>query len=554
MSRADHGDTGVKAAELLVRCLENEGVEYVFGIPGEENVDVMDALLDSPIRFITTRHEQGAAFMADVYGRLTGRPGVCLATLGPGATNLMTGVADANMDRAPLVAIAGQGATTRMHKESHQVLDLDTLFRPVTKYSASVREPEVIPEVVRKAFKVAAAERPGASFIELPENIAGAEAGEHRPLKVQSPTAPRPPAAKVTQAAAVISAARFPLIMAGHGVVRQHASAALVRFAQRLHIPVATTFMAKGVIPNDHPLCLGAVGLQAHDYVSCGFDRADVIICVGFDMVEYHPHLWHPDGARKIVHVDASPAEVDEHYQLEVGVLGDIASALDAIAAEAQPSSRAPVLALRETIAREMARNSDDGGFPLKPQRLIHELRAALNDEDVVVCDVGAHKLWMARMYPAAQPNTCIISNGFASMGIAVPGALAASLVYPQRRIVAVTGDAGFLMNSQEIETAMREGTPFVILVWNDGKYGLIEWHQMRRFGRASHIAFNNPDLVAYARSFGALGYRVGAADELGPILREALASGTVAVIDCPVDYSENLKLTHALGELVCPA
>ncbi len=543
----------MKAAELFVRCLENEGVEYIFGLPGEENVDVMDVLLDSSIRFITTRHEQGAAFMADVYGRLTGRAGVCLSTLGPGATNLVTGVADANMDRAPMVAVAGQGATTRMHKESHQVLDLVNLFESIAKYSAEAREPEIIPELIRKAFKVAQAEKPGASFISLPENIAAADVQGKLPLKVQSPTPPAPPQEKIEQAAKIISEARYPLVMAGNGVIRAGASEALVQFAERLRIPVATTFMAKGAIPFSHQLSLGTAGLQATDYVSCGFDRADVIVCVGYDMVEYHPYLWHRDKARKIIHIDALPAEVDEHYILEAGVIGNIASALAAIAALATPRQKALATNLREMIVEEMGALAEDAGFPIKPQKILWDLRQVLEPADIVISDVGAHKLWVARMYQAERPNTCIISNGFAAMGIAVPGALAAKLAYPERTVVAVTGDAGFLMNSQEVETAMRVGTPFVILVWSDSEYGLIHWHQLKRFGRPSHIGFSNPDLVKYAQSFGAKGYRVKSAADLVSTLKQAIADDTVTIIDCPVDYTENMKLTQRLGELVCP-
>jgi acetolactate synthase-1/2/3 large subunit len=544
----------MKAAELFVRCLENEGVEIIFGIPGEENLDLIEALLDTPIRFITTRHEQGAAFMADVYGRLTGRAGVCLATLGPGATNLVTGFADANMDHAPIVGIAGQGATTRMHKESHQVLDLVNLFRPIAKYSVEIREPEIVPEVVRKAFKNAQAEKPGGSFISFPENIAAAALGaDHGPLRVQSAKPPVPPQDKITQAAAVISAARFPLVMAGNGVIRAHAAPTLVQFAERLNIPVATTFMAKGAIPFSHPLSLGTVGLQAHDYVACGFDRADVVICAGYDMVEYHPYLWHPHKDKKIIHLDMSPAEVDEHYIVECGVIGDIASGLRGIAAEARPRDSNPATSLRRTIVEELSAHAGDLSFPVKPQKIIWDLRQALAPEDVVICDVGAHKMWMARMYQAERPNTCIISNGFAAMGIGVPGAIAAKLALPERRVVTVTGDAGFLMNSQELETAMRIRTPIVVLIWNDSGYGLIKWHQLRRFGRDGLVDFGNPDLVAYAHSFGAKGYRVQRTEDLLPILRQALADETVSVIDCPVDYGENMKLTEKLGKLVCP-
>ncbi len=543
----------MKASDLFVRCLENEGVEYIFGIPGEENLDVMDSMIGSSIKFITTRHEQGAAFMADVYGRLTGKAGVCLATLGPGATNLVTGFADANMDRAPIIGIAGQGATTRMHKESHQVLDLVNLFAPISKYSVQIREPEIVGEIVRKAFKAAEAEKPGGSFIDFPENVAAMPVEGKHPLKVQSAKPPVPPADKITQAAELISNAKYPLIMAGNGVVRARADDALVNFAEKLNIPVATTFMAKGSIPFSHDLSLGTVGLQAQDYIACGFDRADVVICIGYDMIEYHPHLWNKKKTNNIIHIDMSAAEVDEYYILECGVIGDIGAALEAIAREAKPQSESKAHTLRETIVEELTTHENDTSFPIVPQRIILDLRKALQPEDIVVSDVGAHKMWMARMYQAERPNTCIISNGFASMGIGLPGAIAAKLAYPDRTALTVTGDAGFLMNSQEIETALRIGVAIVILVWNDSKYGLIKWHQDRRFGRDTQIDFNNPDLVKYAESFGAKGYKIESADDLLPTLRQAIVDDTVVLIDCPVDYSENMKLTKKLGDLVCP-
>jgi acetolactate synthase-1/2/3 large subunit len=414
----------MKGSELFVRCLENENVEYIFGIPGEENIAVMDVLLDSPINFITTRHEQGAAFMADVQGRLTGTAGVCLATLGPGATNLITGFADANMDRAPIVGIAGQGATTRLHKESHQILDLVNMFEPISKYATQVREPEVIPEVIRKAFKVAQAEKPGGSFIDLPENIASMEIDGKEPLKVQSAKAPCPPEQKLQQAADLITNAKFPLVMAGNGVVRGKADDALVAFSEKLNLPIATTFMAKGSIPFSHDHCLGSVGLAATDYISCGFDRADVVVCIGYDIVEYHPHLWNKNKTAKIVHIDFSAAEVDEHYIVECGVIGDITQALNVIAELATPKDKFPATSLRQTIVEETAEHANDTGYPVKPQKIMWDLRHVLNPEDIVISDVGAHKMWMARLYQEEHPNTCIISNGFASMGIAVPGAI----------------------------------------------------------------------------------------------------------------------------------
>jgi acetolactate synthase-1/2/3 large subunit len=542
----------VKAAELFVRCLENEGVEVIFGIPGEENVDILDALDRTKIRFISTRHEQGAAFMADVYGRLTGRAGVCLATLGPGATNLVTGVADANMDHAPVVAITGQSTTVRMHKETHQHLDLVNLFRPISKYSVQVIEPETIPEIVRKAFKRAQREKPGVSYIDLPENIASMEVQATMPLPVLRPLQPRAPLASIQRAAEVISSAKYPLIMAGNGVIRAQATSQLMQFAERLNIPVANTFMAKGVVPFSHPLWLGTVGLQAHDYVSCGFDQADVVIAVGYDMVEYHPNRWNADDHARIVHIDSAPAEVDEHYITAVEVVGSIGESLEAVGEQTPPNTRSPA-SLWMAIMNELSAHADDDGYPVKPQRLVWDLQRVFASRSIVISDVGAHKLWMARMYQPERPNTCIISNGFASMGIGVPGAIAAKIAFPDQTVVAVTGDGGFMMNSQEIETALRIGAPIIIVIWNDNGYGLIAWHQLRRFGRESYVSFSNPDFVKYAESFGAKGYRVGAADELIPILKQAVADNTVVVIDCPVDYSENMKLTEQLGKLVCP-
>ena len=542
----------MKAADLFVKCLENEGVEYIFGIPGEENIDVMDALLDSPIKFVTTHHEQGAAFMADVYGRLTGRAGVCMSTLGPGATNLITGVADANMDRAPIVAIAGQGATTRLHKESHQILDLVSMFDPITKYSTQILEPGIVPEIVRKAFKVAQTEKPGATFIDFPENVAEMPT-DKKPIKVQTAYTSEAPGHKVEEAAKLITAAKAPMILAGNGVIRQGAADALVTFAEVLRIPVANTFMAKGVMPFTNDLSLGTIGLKARDLPWFAFKKADVIICVGYDMVEYHPDMWNPDGNKTIIHIDALPAEVDANYIVSVGVLGDIPTSLRALALRAKPQSSSPFKAVRKAITADRAEYANDTGFPIKPQKIVWDLREVLGPDDIAISDGGAHKMWMSRMYKAERPNTCIISNGFAAMGIAVPGAIAAKLAYPDRKIVAVTGDAGFMMNSQEIETAMRMKTAFVVLIWNDSEYGLITWHQLRHFGRPSHITFKNPDFVKYAESFGAKGYRVERAEDLAPTLRQAIADDTVVIIDCPVDYSENMKLTAKLKGMKSP-
>jgi len=391
------------------------------------------------------------------------------------------------------------------------------------------------------------------SFIDFPENIAEMEVEGKVPLKVQSPAPPVGAPAKIKEAAEMIAAAKHPLILAGNGVVRAGASAQLIALAEHLKLPVATTFMGKGVIPSSHPLCLGTIGLQSRDYVNCGFDRADVIICVGYDLIEYHPHPWNPEKDRQIINISRQPAEVDEHYIIAIGVIGEIGSTLDGIAALLPPREESASGNLHRAIVEEVRGYAEDSSFPMKPAKIVWDLRQVLSPECIVINDVGAHKMWMARMYQAERPNTCIISNGFAAMGISLPGAVAAKLAFPQRTVVAVTGDAGFLMNSQEIETALRIGTPIVILIWNDSGYGLIKWHQLRRFGHSSNVDFSNPDFVKYAESFGAKGYRVGAADELAPVLQQAIADDTVVIIDCPVDYSENMKLTERLGKLVCP-
>jgi len=544
----------MKAAELLIRCLENEGVQLIFGLPGEENLEVMDALLDSRIRFIETRHEQGAAFMADVYGRLSRKAGVCLSTLGPGATNLLTGVVDAYLDRAPLVAITGQASLNRRHKESHQYIDTISMFKPVTKWNTSLPKAEVIPEAIRKAFKIAQTEKPGSTHLELPEDVAEdriADGHTVEPLFVQSPVMPEPVPAQVARAVRAIAGARRPLILAGNGVIRGRAHEAVRQFARRLGIPVVHSFMTKGVLPDSDPLSLYTIGLQLRDYVSVIMEQADVILALGYDFVEYAPCFWNSGHDKRIVHIDVSPAEVDEHYIVEVGVLGDLSLSLELIAAGLQPfDARWAVDARKHVIEGFEAEQAGPVVWPIRPQQLMRELRAALKPDDLVICDVGAHKLWMARMFPCEVPNSCIISNGFAAMGMAVPGAVAAKLLCPDRRVLAVTGDGGFLMNAQEIETAVRLGLPLVILVWRDDGYGVIRWKQLTRFGRTSSVDFGNPDLVNYSNSFGACGYRVTGPSELRPILDEALNCGRPAVIDCPVDYAENLRLSDRLAVL----
>jgi acetolactate synthase-1/2/3 large subunit len=542
----------MKASDLIVECLENEQVRYVFGLPGEEILDILDSFLESRITFIPTRHEQGAAFMADAYGRLTGRPGVCLSTLGPGATNLATGIADANLDRAPLVAITGQAGRDRIHKESHQRVDIVEHFRPLTKWNTRVETAAVIPEVIRKAFKLAESEKPGACHIEVPEDLAREET-DGAPLSTERARRPSPDRRALETAARLIEGASFPLIFAGNGVIRGRASGELRAFARAHGIPVAHTFMAKGSMPYDDDLCLLSVGLQARDYISCGFDKADLIIAVGYDPVEYAPKFWNPERKKSIVHIDFTPAEVDSFYQPAVEVVADVREALELLGGLVKgQKDPTPYHTLRRFILAELAEGAADDTFPLKPQRILRDLRASMGREDILISDVGTHKLWIARTFPAYEPNTVLISNGYAAMGFALPAAIAAKLVHPERKVVAVSGDGGFLMNCQELETACRLGLGIVNVIFRDGGYNLIQWKQRTHLGRESGVKFGNPDFVALAAAFGAKGYRVDSARALGPILAQALAHPGPSIVDVPVDY-ENAKLTAGLGQLICP-
>ena len=563
-----HDKPSRTAAHLLVECLEAEGCEYVFSVPGEETMDILDALAGTDtIRHITTRHEQGAAFMADVYGRLTGRASVAMATLGPGATNLVTGIADAFLDRAPMVAITGQASSDKLHKEAHQVVDIVRMFRPVTKWNTRVERVDAIPEIVRKAFRVATLEKPGPTHIELPENLAAMapESGNAiQPIPPGRTYFPEPTDEAIDHGARLLAASSRPIVLAGNGVLRRHASDALRALANGLHVPVAVTFMGKGAIDDRSHLSLMAVGLQARDHVLAGFDRADLVICVGYDLVEYAPAHWNADGSKRIIHIDTQPAEVEAAYQPEVELVGDIDGTLRRLLEAVLPrgvggrdastrhaSQEILVNAdLRTALLEDLLTCEDDQGFPIKPQRAIHEMRRALGPDDIVVSDVGAHKVWVSRLYQAYQPNSVIISNGFAAMGISLPGAIAAKLVHPDRKVIALCGDGGFLMNSQELETAKRIGTNIVVVVWRDDGYGLIDWKQRNEFGRPFGVEFGNPDFVAYAQSFGIAGFRPTSADDLYPTLKRALDVDGPALVEVPIDYRENLRLTEHLGAL----
>lgn len=543
----------MNTAELLVKCLENEGVEYVFGLPGEENLHLLEALKASSIQFITVRHEQGAAFMADVYGRLTGKAGVCLSTLGPGATNLMTGVADANLDGAPLIAITGQVGTDRMHIESHQYLDLVAMFAPVTKWNKQIVRPNTTPEAIRRAFKIAQQEKPGAVHIDLPENIA-AMSVDGAPLTRDGREKIYASSNSINKTAERVAKAQNPVILAGNGVIRAEATQQLTEFATRLNIPVVNTFMGKGAIPYTHPLSLWTVGLQQRDFITCAFEQTDLVMAVGYDLIEYSPKRWNPKGTIPIIHIAEAASEIDSSYLPVAEVVGDISNSLEQILQQTNRDGLPlPSFAeVRSEIRADYEFYANDDGFPVKPQKIIYDLRQVMNPRDIVISDVGAHKMWMARHYHCDCPHTCLISNGFAAMGIAIPGALAAKLLHPEQNVVAVTGDGGFMMNSQELETALRVGTNFVTLIFNDGGYGLIGWKQNSQFGASSYIEFGNPDFVKFAESMGLKGYRIEATTDLIPTLKEALAQDVPTVIDCPVDYRENLRFSRKAGDLIC--
>jgi acetolactate synthase I/II/III large subunit len=540
-------------AKLLVKCLENEGVKYVFGIPGEENIHFIDALNSSSIRFILVHHEQAASFMADMYGHVTGKAGVCTATLGPGAINLLSGTTNAHTDSVPLVAISAQVGLNREYKETHQFVDLVSMFKPITKWAAEIKIPGAVPEMVRKAFKVAQTERPGSCYLGLPQDLEEMSVSPSlQPLLRSQVYDSAPSPSQVSRAAKILEAAKSPIILAGHGAARDNAQDALIRFSERLHIPVATTFMGKGVFPQTHPNALGTVGFMLHDYVNFGFDLADVLICLGYDLQEFDPVRINPNADKKLIHISRYAAEVDAHYPVTVGIESNLSMALDELAkgVSSKEALKAENRKIVNLLRQELEYGARDDSFPVKPQRIVHDTRLALGESDIVLVDTGALKMWMARLYPTYKPNTCLISNGLSTMAFALPGAIAVKLAYPERNVLAAVGDGGFMMLGSELETAVREHVPIVVLIWEDQAYGLIKWKMDLELGHHSSVDFHNPNFVKYAESFGAKGYRIDRAHELLPTLKSALEDDAISVIACPVDYSENMELTAKLGSL----
>lgn len=540
----------MKVSDLFVDCLEHEGVRYVFGVPGEETEDLLFSLDGSPVSFVPTRHEQGAAFIADVWGRLTGKAGVCLSTLGPGATNLITGVADANLDKSPVVAITAQAGVGQVHKESHQHLDIVSLFRPITKWNASVSSPETVTEVIRKAFKIAESEKPGATHIELPEDVAKMEA-RGAPLPVRRVRRPDPDQHALQEAVSWISRAQKPLVLAGNGAVRKPASDQLRAFVGRCHMPIAHTFMGQGAVSDDSPESLHTIGLGFRDFVMDAVEQADLIVTVGYDLAEYAPDAWNPRADKPIIHIDFEPAEVDAAYQPAVEIVADIPATLrelnERLASTACAVEADWYVPIRDRIRADISSYDLQPGQPFTIPGVLNLLRASLGDDGLLISDVGSHKMWIARNFPTRCPNGCLISNGLASMGIALPGGIAASLVEPGRRIVAAMGDGGFLMNSQELETAKRVGAAFTVLVFNDNDYGLISWKQQLSRGRSTGTRLTNPDFKRYAESFGITAYQPRTLEELRRQLPAAVNSGELCVVEIPVDQRVNLELVKKL-------
>ena len=540
----------MNGAELLIKCLETEGVKYVFGVPGEENIEILHALLSSDIRVIITRDERGAAFMANSMGRLTGSPGVCFSTLGPGATNLVTGIADAFLDFAPMLAITAQASSLRIHKESHQYISVLSMLKPITKWNSRIESADTIPEVVRKAFKISMLEKMGPTHIEVPEDIAGLNTGKY-PIKPVAVDYPPADADQIKKAVAMIREATSPLILAGNGVLRSRASSELLMLSKESCIAVINTFMGMGAVPADDELYISTIGLQSKDYVQCGLDRADLIIAIGYDPVEFSPKYWEP--SKKIIHIDTNPAEVDFSYNA-LELVGDIKKTLqiltDSIGLQKDP---AYFIGLKKEIEEdkgdESFYSSENGVSPLQ---IVNAIRAALGREDILISDVGAHKLWIGRFYPAYAENTVLISNGFASMGFAIPSAISAKLLFPEKNVVAAVGDCGFMTSMAELETAVRLGIAFVTVIFNDNGYGLIQWKELMKYKKDFFIKTGNPDFVKLGESFGCKAYRVDKGDDLLKTIREALAQKVPSIIDCRVDYSPNMKLTEKLGHIVC--
>ncbi|MBU3023588.1 acetolactate synthase large subunit [Aestuariibacter sp. A3R04] len=542
----------MKASDLFVNALEAEGVEYIFGIPGEENLDLLESLRTSSIKLILTRHEQGAGFMAATYGRLTGKVGVCLSTLGPGATNLVTPAAYAQLGAMPMLMITGQKPIKTSKQGRFQVIDVVDMMRPITKYTSQIVSGDRIPSVVREAFRIAAEERPGAVHIELPEDIAA----EITSAPLLSPSYSRRPIAEykaIAAATSMIESASSPLLLIGAGANRKLTAKMLREFVDKTGIPFVTTQMGKGVLNESDPLFAGNTALSDGDFVHRAISRADLIINVGHDVVEKPPFFMHDDG-KKVIHINFDAAAVDPVYFPQLEVVGDIANSVWQIKENITPQQSWKLdfyKDVHDAYVEHRAEAEDDNRFPVLPERFVREVRKALPEDGIVTLDNGVYKIWFARNYPAYHPNTLLLDNALASMGAGLPSAIAAKLVHPEKQVISVCGDGGFMMNSQELETAVRLGLHLTVIVLRDDAYGMIKWKQAHMAFDNFGLDYGNPDLVQYANSYGASGWRVASTNELGKTIGHCLNTPGVHLIDCPVDYSMNDKtLNHTIREL----
>ena len=533
-----------KGADLLVAALENEGVDRIFGVPGEENLDVVEALRTSKIELVVTRHEQPAAFTAATYGRLTGKPGVCIATLGPGALNFTTGAAYALLGAMPMVMITGQKGILSRRQARFQVVDIVSTMAPLTKMARQIVSAATIPSTVREAFRVARQERPGPVLLELPEDIAGETAPDLAPVLPHPIEIPVAHPDALDRAAAMILAAEKPLLMIGAAASRPYLAEPLSKFVQRVGIPFIDTQMGKGAVTGGSGLYMGTAALSERDYVHEAIDRADLIVAIGHDTVEKPPFIMGPKGP-KVLHIGYLPATVEEVFFPHAEVVGDMALSLALLAdrLDGKLKTASALLPLRENILSRIAARAEESRFPLTPQRIVHDVRQVMPEDGIVCLDNGMYKIWFARNYRTHVANTLLLDNALATMGAGLPSAMMAALLYPQKRVLAVCGDGGFMMNSQEMETAVRLKLNLVVLVLQDDAYGMIRWKQAADHFTDFGLKFGNPDFVAYAKAHGAKGSRVDGADRLAPTLEAAFASGGVHLVVVPVDYSENLKV-----------
>ena len=542
----------MKASDLFVRQMEEEGVEYIFGLPGEENLDFLESLRTSKIKLILTRHEQTAAFMAATYGRLTGKAGVCFSTLGPGATNLITGVAHAQLIGAPFVSISGQKAVRGNRQARFQLIDIVSMMRPITKDAVSLIDPGTIPTVLRNAFKLAQAERPGAVHIELPEDVAESET-DARVQKRGLVRRPAPDPKALLRAAELINQSKNPLIILSSGANRNLITRQLMQFIEKTCIHAVHTQMGKGVVSDASAYSLFATGIHRRDYVNCGIDLADVIITIGYNIVEYPPYVWNKSLDKKIINIDFTEAEVDAYYDPDIEVIGDISCSLRQLGELVAGKKNCETFkAVRKFLDRKLSLDFKKE-YPPTPQEVVWHVREVLSHEDILTLDNGIYKLWFSRLYKTYKPNTFLLDNALATMGAGLPAGIAAKMVRPERNVIAVVGDGGFMMNSRELETALRCKVPLVVLLLNDNAFGFIKWEQQAKGFQNFGLEYGNPDFVKYAESYGAVGMRVGKDDSLSEVLRKALSLNTVVLVECPIDYSVNYELfSMELANIVC--